>query len=130
MLQRYDHTLPRFPLADDFAFSDPKIGAGWFDIRLTCLGTSHAFTASYLGETFAGSLSVLLDLHWYYVGKAILMAHGLIGYRNAWIMSEFPLRDFRDLHEVVTGEEWKAASVEDDIRFLSLFTKAAPAGTP
>ncbi len=209
MLQRYNDTLPRFPVADDFAFSDPKIDAGWFDVCLTCLGQEHKFTASYLGETFAGFLSVLLDLHWYYegritgmndvteayetgytwqgepwcyewtfwprdgrevnvrlvhhsdymardpdpkdevktlfeacvpcsvllrqwheVGKALLMAHGLIGYRNAWIMSEFPLRDFRDLHEVVTGEEWKAASVEEDIRFLSLFTKTARAGAP
>jgi len=211
MRQRYNDTLPRFPLADDFAFSDPKISAGWFDIRLKCLGQQHAFTASYLGETFAGFLSEVLDLHWYYegrisvhdgakayetgytwqgepwcyewsfwprdgrevnvrlvhhtdfmahdpdpkdevttwfeacvpsavllrqwyeVGKAVLMSHGLIGYRNAWILSEFPLRDFRDLHEVVTGEQCKAESIEDDIRFLSRFTKspaAGPAGAP
>lgn len=43
-----------------------------------------------------------------------------------WVTwNEFPLRDFRNLHEAVTGMEFKAESVEDDIRFLSLFTKSA-----
>jgi len=202
-MQRYNDRLPRFPVADDFAFSEPEIEVGWFDIRLTCLGQEHKITSTYLCEPFAGFINHLLELdryykepvsvedvtkayetryfwqgepwcyewtfwpregrevnvrlvhhsdflvrdpdpknkvktlfeacvpssvllrQWYEVGKAILIAYGLIGYRNAWINTEFPLRDFRDLHETVTGTEFKAVSVEDDIRFLSLFTKAA-----